>query len=219
MNLRILLKGFLLIGSLLLLGYLFQMSQLDKAWVDAEVRGKGFAGEILFVAVGALFTALPFPRQVVSFLAGYAFGFVAGSLLAVLATALGCILTFHYARFFGRGFVNRRFLHRVQKIDDFIRDNTLNMTLLIRLLPLGSNFATNLAAGVTTVRGLPFFSGSILGYIPQSIVFALIGSGINVDPVLRIGLGVVLFLVSGLLGGYLYRKYRHGKTLDGDTEL
>ncbi|TPW10910.1 MAG: hypothetical protein FD130_2102, partial [Halothiobacillaceae bacterium] len=46
--------------------------------------------------------------------------------------------------------------------------------------------------------------------IPQTVVFALIGSGISVDPLLRIGLGVALFLLSGLLGLYLFRQFRHG---------
>jgi hypothetical protein len=34
----------------------------------------------------------------------------------------------------------------------------------------------------------------------------------------RIGLSVVLFVLSGVLGVYLYRRYRHGKTLGRDIE-
>ena len=92
------------------------------------------------------------------------------------------------------------------------------MTLLIRLLPIGNNLATNLAAGVTSVRALPFILGSLIGYIPQTLVFALVGSGVNVDPALRIGLAVLLFLVSGVIGVWLYRKYRHGHTLGAEVD-
>jgi len=86
------------------------------------------------------------------------------------------------------------------------------------LLPLGSNLVTCLAAGVSGVSALAFISGSAVGYLPQTIVFTLIGSGIEVDPEMRIGLSVVLFVVSGMLGVYLYRKHRHGKSFDEKIE-
>ena len=92
------------------------------------------------------------------------------------------------------------------------------MTLLIRLLPLGSNLVTNLAAGVSSVGAAPFFLGSSIGYLPQTLVFALVGSGFSVDPELRIAISVVLFIVSGFLGVTLYRKYRHGKSFDARVE-
>jgi uncharacterized membrane protein YdjX (TVP38/TMEM64 family) len=103
-------------------------------------------------------------------------------------------------------------------VDAFVRDNPFSMTLLIRLLPVGSNVATSLAAGLSSVAALPFLLGSGLGFVPQTAVFALVGSGVNVDPVWRIGLGVVLFVLSGALGVYLYRRLKHGKVYDEDLE-
>ena len=85
---------------------------------------------------------------------------------------------------------------------------------------LGSgNLATNLAAGVTRVGPLPFFLGSALGYVPQTAVFALAGSGINLNPVFRIGLAAALFVVSALIGAYLYRHFRHGRSLDREIDI
>jgi uncharacterized membrane protein YdjX (TVP38/TMEM64 family) len=118
----------------------------------------------------------------------------------------------------GRDFVVSRFPGRVKRIDDFLRDNPLSMTLLIRLLPLGSNLVTNLAAGVSSVSAVPFFQGSAIGYLPQTLIFALVGSGISVDPELRIAISVILFVISGILGVSLYRKNRHGKSFDSDVE-
>jgi uncharacterized membrane protein YdjX (TVP38/TMEM64 family) len=84
----------------------------------------------------------------------------------------------------------------------------------LRLLPVGSNLATNLAAGVSGVRALPFIAGSGLGFIPQTVIFALLGSGIHLDPGLRISTGIVLFLFSGMLGVTLFRRYRESLALD-----
>ncbi|MBI5461760.1 MAG: TVP38/TMEM64 family protein [Gammaproteobacteria bacterium] len=219
---RIFLNGLLLIASLVGVAYLFEVahvsSMLDKTWIDSEVRGKGMTGELLFLGMGVLATAIGVPRQAISFLAGYAFDVAFGTLFGVLATAGGCFVTFCYARWFGRGLVAARFSERIRRIDGFIHDNTLSMTVLIRLLPAGSNLVTNLAAGVAHVRAVPFVLGSALGYIPQTLVFALVGSGISLDPLFRIGLGVALFFVSGVLGIYLFRKFRHGRHLDEQLE-
>jgi len=222
MSARALVRGLIFIGSLVLIGFAIRAMHLDavfdKAWIDADIRGQGLAGEALFIALGGLFTAIGLPRQVISFLAGYAFGFVTGSVIGVVTTVIGCVITFSYARFLGREFIARRFPGKVRRIDAFLSDNPFTMTLLIRFLPAGSNLLTNMAAGVSGVPAWAFILGSAIGYIPQTAIFALVGSGITVDTEWRIALSVVLFVISGLLGAYLYRHYRHGKYLDDDTE-
>lgn len=221
-NPRIFLQGFLLIAILVVIATLFEISPLssllDKAWVDSDVRGKGASGELIFLAMAGLAVAIGVPRQIISFLAGYAFNVALGVVFGVVATVLGCLLSFFFARWFGRALLPARLTGRCGGAGAFIHDNTLSMTVLLRLLPVGNNLMLNLAAGVSAVRAWPFVTGSALGYIPQTLVFALVGSGINVDPVLRIGLGLALLLVSGMLGIYLFRKFRQGRQLDAQIE-
>ncbi len=222
LNPRVILRGLLLLGTLVAFGYLLEVTQfgtaIDETWIDTEVRGRGLVGETLFVAAGTLFVAAGLPRQLIAFLGGYAFGFAQGGVLGLVTAVFGCVGAFYYARLLGRGVVRARFAGRIKKFDSFLHHNPFSMTLLVRLLPVGSNLATNLVAGVSSVRGLPFVFGSAIGYIPQTAVFALVGSGINLDPTFRIGLGVVLFVISSVLGVWLYRKYRHGKTLGKELE-
>jgi uncharacterized membrane protein YdjX (TVP38/TMEM64 family) len=217
-TLKPILRGLLVIGSLVAIGFAVEesglFSQLNETWIDREIRDQGLTGELLFLALGGLATAVGLPRQIVSFLGGYAFGFILGTTLGAFATLLGCILTFYYARWVGRKAVRHHFAKRVHKVDRFLKGNPFSMTLLIRLLPVGNNLVANLLAGVSSVPVLPYLAGSLLGFVPQTAIFALIGSGINVDPVFRIVVGAVLFIVSGLIGVWLYRKYRHGKTFD-----
>ena len=219
---RVLVSGLALLATLVAVGWVIDSGVfgdvLSKDWIDTEVRGKGIGGEVLFLCVAGLATAVALPRHVVSFLGGYAFGVFLGTLLGLAGTALGCLLTFFYARVIGRPLVSARLGAKVQRIEDFLAAHPFWMTVLIRLLPVGNNFATNLAAGVSRVPALPFLLGSFLGYLPQTLVFALAGSGVDVGAAWRIGIAVALFLVSGVIGAYLYRKYRHGKTLGADVD-
>ena len=52
------------------------------------------------------------------------------------------MLAFFYARIVGRPLVSARLGARVRRIEDFLAANPFSMTLLIRLLPAGNNFAT-----------------------------------------------------------------------------
>lgn len=209
---RTILQGLILIVVLAGIGFGLQSGGLggtfDQDWIDTYVRGSDGNGELLFLTGAVIFVAMGFPRQIVSFLGGYAFGLILGVGLALTATAIGCVISFFFARFIGRDIVSKRFPKRIKKADAFLKDNTFSTTLLIRLLPLGNNFMTNLVAGVSSARAIAFFAGSTVGYIPQTVIFALLGSGINIEPHFRITLSVILFLISAALGLYLYRSYR-----------
>jgi len=222
LKVRSYLPGLVFLATLIAVGYLLESGLLgglmSEDWIDREVRGKGISGELLFLAVGAIATALAVPRHIVSFLGGYAFGLGQGTALALLATELGCLLTFVYGRLVARPLVSERLRTRVRRIEDFLAANPFSMTLLIRLLPVGNNFATCLAAGVSRVPAWPFLLGSLAGYLPQTFVFALAGSGIEVGARMRIVVAALFFVVSGAIGIWLYRRYRHGKSLGEDVE-
>lgn len=184
----------------------------NTKWFNEEVLGVGPLSVFIFIGVGALFTAVGLPRQIIGFLGGFAFGAIGGTLLATLGSGLGCALASAYSRWGGRELVERKLGHRVGKMDRFLRHDPFNTALAIRLFPLGSNFLTNLAAGVSSIPLMPFILGSTLGYIPQNFIFALFGAGMNKESTLGIavsvGMSVVLFAISGWLGMRVYRRYR-----------
>ena len=222
MKVRTYLPGLVFLATLIAVGYFVESGMLtgmlSEDWIDHEVRGKGIPGELLYVAVGGLVTAVAVPRHIVSFLGGYAFGLGLGTLLALAATELGCVLVFFYGRFVGRPLVSERLRARVRRVEDFLAANPFSMTLLIRLLPVGNNFATCLAAGISRVPARPFLLGSLVGYVPQTFVFALAGSGIEMGANFRVALAVLFFVVSGAIGIWLYRRYRHEKSLGEEVE-
>ncbi|HSC74606.1 MAG TPA: VTT domain-containing protein [Pseudomonadales bacterium] len=215
-------KGFAFILGLVLIGYFLEHSDLgntiNEDWIDRHIRHQGLSGILLFLAAGGLFTAAGLPRQVIAFLGGYAFGLLSGTLLSTLAALVGSLLAFFFARSLGRNLLQDRLGQRAARYDRFIHEHPFALTLLVRLLPVGSNILTNLAAGMSSARPIPFLLASFIGYLPQSLVFALVGSGITVAPALRIGIAVVLLPTSFALGAWLYHRYRHGLSIDGQVD-
>ncbi|OGR37625.1 MAG: SNARE associated Golgi protein, partial [Desulfovibrionales bacterium GWA2_65_9] len=145
----------------------------DRQWLLAQVQGHGATGVLFFLGLTTLVSALGMPRQLPAFLGGYAFGWFWGTLLATLGTATACAIDFTVARYLGRDFVLARFGKRAAKLDAFLRTGPFRTSLAIRLLPVGHNLLTSMAAGVTSIPARFFILGSAVGYIPQNLVFAI----------------------------------------------
>ena len=133
MSAKVLLRSSALFLSLVLVVGVMKSTDVvaifDEAWIDANVRGQGLGGWVVFIAGGMVFTAVGLPRQLVGFLGGYAFGLAAGTGLTLVAVTLGCIAAFQYARFLGRDFVAHRFPSKIKRIDRFLSGNPFIMTL------------------------------------------------------------------------------------------
>jgi len=188
------------------------------AWVDASIRDEGLWGELVFVAIGAALTGAGLPRQGIAFLGGYAFGAVLGTALGLLAQLVGCAAAYAWARLLGRDWAERRlagrFGHRLRPLRDVLAGSPFEATLALRLLPVGNNLALNLLAGMAALRVLPFLAASALGYLPQTLVFALLGKGIRVEGAWQLGLAGLLLAVSVGIGLWLLRRHRAARALD-----
>ena len=170
----------------------------------------GIHGRLLFLAAGTLICALGMPRQAVCFAGGVAYGLTEGVALSLLATVAGGLIDFVWARLAGRGLAERmlekgraRWFARLAAL---VRRRPFMTILTVRLLPVGSALMLNLAAGVLGTPVLPFLAASILGSLPQTVIFVLLGSGTRIGHGLQVLLALVLFAVSGLAGLTLLRR-------------
>ena len=170
----------------------------------------GSHGPAVFVLVGALACAAAVPRQAVALAGGYAFGFWPGVVLTLVAEVAGCAIDFFWVRWLGRraalAFLRRREGGRLDRMDRFLTGRAFTATLTLRLLPVGSNVLLNLVAGVSGVAAAPFLVASAIGYVPQTVVFALAGAGAGLSNGFQFGLAAALLLVSVGLGVVLLRR-------------
>lgn len=190
----------------------------DSNWVAHFIADKGRFAFLVLLAIGALFTAVGGPRQVIAFVFGFALGGIYGGLFSTLAALLGCVLAFYVARLTIRSSLQRRFGRRLQKFEALISDKTWLKVLMIRLLPVGSNLLTNLFAGATHVPARGFMLGSVLGYLPQMLIFSFAGAGIGLSDHHQLGISIGLFILSSVIGAYLYRSSLRKQVDELETE-
>ena len=209
-NWRGVVKLLMIAAMLVLIGFLLKSVDFDglfKSLPFTNTDAGWTNGKLAYLVFASLLVAVGCPRQVVSFFAAYYFGLWVGILLGVIATTLACILSFSIARIFQRYF--KGFLKGKLKLAfEFWSSNTFFATMIWRFIPAGSNLLTNLVAGAFGISALPFIMGSAIGYIPHTVVFALLGAGVEVGSNFQILASGVLLGVSVLLGFVLFKKYR-----------
>lgn len=204
-NARVLAKPILVMGLLILAGLAIRHlhgHQLDAVFART---GHGPAGMALFAGGGMIACALGLPRQVAAFTAAYLFGPVAGMALAMTAQLAGCVINVLTARWVTRGWT-RPHTGWVVRTERALTAHPFTATLMLRLLPVGHNLTLNLLAGASRIRLSPFLAGSALGFVPQTVIFALLGSGVRVDRAWQTALGVALFVLSAGCGLWLMRR-------------
>jgi uncharacterized membrane protein YdjX (TVP38/TMEM64 family) len=217
---KTLVKFAIMVAGLVAGGLLLRVigAALGTDWVDAHIRDSGLRGQAVFLLLGTALTAAGAPRQGIAFLGGYAFGAAIGTALALLAQLAGCALSFGWARLIGRVWAERRmtgrFGHRLRPLREALVENPFSATLALRLLPIGNNLALNLLAGMVGIALLPFLMASAIGYLPQTVVFALLGKGIRVDGAWQMALATGLLAASIGIGFWLIRRHRAGRALE-----
>lgn len=172
------------------------------------LESKGRVGMLVFFIVGALATSIGLPRQMLAFISGIAYGVAPGVVLSLCAAILGCYLTVNLSRWLFAEKVAQRYPKVIAQLQLFIQDDVFIKILVLRLQPLGTNLLTNVCVGLTAIPIRVFLAASALGYVPQMLVFALLGSGIRVGSNFQLALSVVLLMISILLGVLLYRRHR-----------
>ena len=166
-------------------------------------------GVARFALVATLACAVGLPRQAVCFAAGLAFGASGGTAVAETATVAACLIDFGWARLVARDWARRRLLGRVRRLaelDALLASMPFTSVLTLRLLPVGNSLMLSMVAGLSRAAVVPFTLATALGALPQTVVFALLGSGIAVGQEVRIVVAAFLFALSAVTGIMLMRR-------------
>lgn len=190
------------------------MPSVDQAreWVSRL----GPAAPVGFAIVFAALTLTPFPKSVLSVVAGALWGLGWGLAVCIAAVLMGASAAF---------FVGRRMLgdavrtlagRQMVVIDDAARRSTFLAVLAVRIIPVLPFTLMNFAFGVTRVRFAPFFFATAVGSVPATAAYVGVGA-FGADPLSWqfwvALLAVAMLTVIGLI--VAHRRYRALKDRPG----
>ena len=206
------------IKLLAIVGVFFALAlAIQQGWLDANstseramqtIKHAGVKGYAIVLTAATLFMAIGGPRQLIALVLGFILGTGWGFVAALLVSGLSLAVTYFTAHMFLQPLIRKRFKTQSERLVKWINVATTRKTMMIRLMPVGSNLLTNLFAGAANVDFKRFFIGSILGYIPQTLVFVLVGSGIGLAQSEKLLISGLLFVIASAIGIHLYRSQK-----------
>ena len=182
-----------------------------RQWIDA----RGFAGRAVFLGMIVLQVFVAFiPGEPLEIAAGYAFGWLGGTILSVLGVAIGSALVFLLVRRFGLRavelFVSRETLGSVRFLNDTRRLKSL--MFLLFLLPGTPKDLLTYAAGLTSVRLSEFLILSTAARLPSLVTSIVGGSALGSGEYLTAAVVFAVTAAVSILGLFLYSKIKKNKT-------
>ncbi|MBK9260341.1 MAG: VTT domain-containing protein [Polyangiaceae bacterium] len=178
------LSRLLLVGLLLAFPFVvMRVPLVRRALVDLVefMREVPLLGVGLFLVIETIALLVTTPLWLMSGLAGYAYGFGWGLLLAWPGVTLCACIVF----LVGRTFANKIFLarsaetHFWRAVDHAVRTSGFKITLLMRLaVTFPQNLATYMLSA-TSLKLRDFALGTFCGLFPATVVHAYIGSNVE----------------------------------------
>jgi uncharacterized membrane protein YdjX (TVP38/TMEM64 family) len=185
------------------------------------LRRAGALGVLVFAAAFVIGSLVLAPDGVFSVGAGYAYGMVAGSAIALVGAILSAVVAFELARGRLRGFFARRFERggRVAELDRAVHEHGAFVVILVRVAPVLPFAATNYLFAMTSIRRRAYFIGSAVGMVPWTLAYAYLGSIAPVAvkmlhgqaplalPLVGIAVALVVAIVLSLLAARALREH------------
>ena len=144
------------------------------------------AGLMVFQSVIA-----PLPAFLITFANANLFGWWQGAILSWSSAMLGALICFYISRILGRDVVEKLTSKTgLESIDVFFEKYGKHSILIARLLPFISFDIVSYAAGLTSMKFIPFFIATGIGQLPATIIYSYVGGMLT---------GGTQLLVTGLL--------------------
>ncbi len=183
---------------------------LNVEELQALVSETGAWAPLAFFGLATTLIFVGAPRLIFCALGGALFGFVEGLALSQTATMLGSLGPFLFARWSAREWVTAK-LSSFKIAREHLQNPSVMDVFLLRHIPIWGVFI-NLLLGSNNVRLRTFFIGSFFGFLPQGIVFTLIGSGIGEESTLivvsRVWCAILVLVVATIITRRVTRRDR-----------
>jgi uncharacterized membrane protein YdjX (TVP38/TMEM64 family) len=151
-----------------------------RAVIDDFIDTHALTAVAAFVLIYIVTVALSIPGAILLTVSGgILFGWRVGGLAALVGATVGATVIFEIARTACGGALVRRAGPRAMKIAEGFRAHAFSYLLFVRLVPVFPFWLVNLAAALVGVRLRTFLAATLIGIIPGTFAYAMVGAGLD----------------------------------------
>ena len=153
-----------------------QHRQMLLDWTDAHY----FLAAFIFILIYILAVATSIPGATFLTLAsGFLFGIYWGTLFVVFSATVGSLIIFLAVKLAFESIIAKRAQKWVGKMRKGFQRGAFQYLLILRLIPIFPFWVVNIVPALLGVRTSTFIITTLIGIIPGSFIYVLLGSGLG----------------------------------------
>ncbi|WP_017185974.1 TVP38/TMEM64 family protein [Alkalibacillus haloalkaliphilus] len=159
------------------------------------IYAAGWLAPVVYIFLYALRPLVLFPASIFSIVAGLAFGVYLGVIFALIGATLSAILAFVVANRFGEKAVRFHKKGKTEYYRQKFEEKGFLYILMLRLIPVINFDLISYTAGLAKVKLADFVKATVIGIIPGTVVYNLVGASLVDGNVMTIIGTVTLFVI------------------------
>ncbi|MFC1542480.1 TVP38/TMEM64 family protein [Pseudomonadota bacterium] len=158
----------------------FELLREHRFSLLEQVAEYGLLAAVAYIALYIVVVSFSLPGgAVMTVSGGFLFGAVSGTIYSVLGATIGAILLFLIARTSLGAALKEKAGPWLFKMQDGFNKNAMSYLLVLRLIPIFPFWLVNLAPAFLGVSLRTYAVATLIGIIPGTLVFSLIGAGLG----------------------------------------
>lgn len=134
----------------------------------------------VFMLLYVVAVAISIPGAIfLTILGGFLFGYLFGTVYVVISATIGACVIFLAVQTALGEWLEKKARGWVWRMEQGFQKNAFNYLLFLRLVPLFPFFIVNIVPALLGVRLRVFAVATLIGIIPGSFVYALVGNGLG----------------------------------------
>lgn len=174
------------------------------------------AASIVLMIVQTIFT--PIPLFVVAGANGFIFGVLRGTVITLAGAMIGASIAFYLARFFRCGFLDQKAASNRYRLNRLDPRHGPRLVFLARLVPVIPSSVVSYLAGLSRMRFSSFFLVSVLGKLPEIVLYTFLGRTLGHARSLDLWITAAVLLLTTLYFSLLAKKHLAGFFIGPDPK-
>lgn len=146
------------------------------------------------------------PVWIFAVASGVIYGPLLGSIYSLIGVYLSATVAFYLARFLGRSFFLSIFGEKFRELDNKIEGNGFKVIFVMRVTVVFPFDPLSFMAGLSRIKYRPYIVATVLGSIPETIIFNYLGLGLK--NILSLKLLIILSIVLLVVFALVYLRKR-----------
>ena len=160
----------------------FEELKLQRARLGAFVLAHRMTAIVAYVLLYIIVVALSLPGALImTMTGGFLFGVPQGSIAAIVGSSTGAVIMYLTARSALGDFLRRgpRIGAFIRRLEEHAQHDAFAYLLTLRLIPAMPFWLVNIAAGCVRIRLSIYWSATVIGIAPSTVIYAGVGAGLG----------------------------------------